>query len=167
MWLFYNLVIHFLFDEHLSCFQFCIIRHKAIMNILVQLFVDVIFLFLAITSELQQNTCSTIVLKSQLPTHCQCQCVSVLVDPNWFVCVCVCSVMSNSLQPHGLQPTRLFYPWDYPNKNTGMGCHFLLQGISLTHGSNQSLMSLLHWQVDSLPLNHLRSPHPSWYQYLI
>ena len=39
------------------------------------------------------------------------------------------SVMSNSLRPHGLQPTRLLSPWDSPGKNTGVGCHCLLQGI--------------------------------------
>ena len=36
------------------------------------------------------------------------------------------------LKPHGLQPTRLLCPWDFPGKNTGVGCHFLLQGIFLT-----------------------------------
>ena len=36
--------------------------------------------------------------------------------------------------------TRLFYPWDFPGKNTGMGCHFLLQGIFPTQGSNQNLL---------------------------
>ena len=35
--------------------------------------------------------------------------------------------MSNSVRPHGLQPTRLPRPWDSPGKNTGVGCHFLLQ----------------------------------------
>ena len=30
------------------------------------------------------------------------------------------------LQPHGLYPTRLLCPWDFPSKNTGMDCHFLL-----------------------------------------
>jgi len=35
--------------------------------------------------------------------------------------------MSNSVQPHRWQPTRLPYPWDSPSKNTGEGCHFLLQ----------------------------------------
>ena len=35
--------------------------------------------------------------------------------------------MSNSVRPHGLQPTRLRHPWDSPGKNTGVGCHFLLQ----------------------------------------
>ena len=39
-----------------------------------------------------------------------------------------------------------------PGKNTGVGCHFLLQGIFLTQRSNLHLLHLLHWQVDSLPL---------------
>ena len=39
-----------------------------------------------------------------------------------------CSVVSDSLQPRGLQPTRLLRPWDSPGKNTGVGCHFLLWG---------------------------------------
>ena len=34
--------------------------------------------------------------------------------------------MSNSLRPHGLQPTRPLCPWDFPGKSTGVGCHFLL-----------------------------------------
>ena len=37
------------------------------------------------------------------------------------------SVVSHSLQPHGLQPTRLLHPWDFPVKSTGVGCHCLLQ----------------------------------------
>ena len=37
--------------------------------------------------------------------------------------------MSNSVRPHGLQPTRLPRPWDSPGKNTGVGCHFLLQSM--------------------------------------
>ena len=36
------------------------------------------------------------------------------------------SVMSDSLGPHGLQPTRLLCPWDFPDKSTGVGCHCLL-----------------------------------------
>ena len=35
--------------------------------------------------------------------------------------------MSDSVRPHGLQPTRLLRPWDSPGKNTGEGCHVLLQ----------------------------------------
>ena len=38
-----------------------------------------------------------------------------------------CQVVSYSLRPHGLYPTRLLCPWDFPGKNTGMDCHLLLQ----------------------------------------
>ena len=53
------------------------------------------------------------------------------------------SVVSDSLWPHGLWPTRLLRPWDSPGKNTGVGCHFLLQGIFPTKGSNPGLP---HWR---------------------
>ena len=42
----------------------------------------------------------------------------------------VTQVVFNSLGPHGLQPTRLLCPWDFADKGTGVGCHFLLQEIS-------------------------------------
>ena len=74
---------------------------------------------------------------------------------NAYFCLLVCSVMSDSLQPHRLEPTRLLCPWNSPGKNTGVGCHFLLQRIFLTQGSNPSL---LHWQGDSLLLSHQGSP---------
>ena len=52
------------------------------------------------------------------------------------VCVRVCaraySVLSDSVQPHGLESCTLLCPWDFPGKNTGVGCDFLLQGIFLT-----------------------------------
>ena len=48
------------------------------------------------------------------------------------------AVVSNSLWPHGLQPTKLLCPQNFPGKNTGAGCHFLLQGIFPTQGSNLS-----------------------------
>ena len=54
---------------------------------------------------------------------------------------CSRSVMSDSLRPLGLQPARLLHPWDSPGKNTGVGCHALLQGVFLTQGSNQSLLT--------------------------
>ena len=50
------------------------------------------------------------------------------------------SVVPDSLQPHGLQPTRLLCPWDFPGKSTGVGCHCLLQGIFPTQGSNPGLL---------------------------
>ena len=36
------------------------------------------------------------------------------------------SVVSDSLRSHGLQPTRLLHPWDFPGRSTGVGCHYLL-----------------------------------------
>ena len=42
-------------------------------------------------------------------------------------CCCIASVVSYSVQPHRQQPTRLSRPWDSPGKNTGVGCHLLLQ----------------------------------------
>ena len=38
--------------------------------------------------------------------------------------------MSDSYRPHGLQPTRLLHPWDFPGKSTGVGCHCLSRHIS-------------------------------------
>ena len=53
--------------------------------------------------------------------------------------------------------------WNFPGRNIGVGCHLLFQGIFLTPGSNLSLLSLLHWQVDFffffLPLHHLGIPN--------
>ena len=60
--------------------------------------------------------------------------------------------MSDFLQPYDLESTRLLCPWDSPGKNIEVGCLALLQRIFLTQGSNLSLLGLLHWQVDSLPL---------------
>ena len=42
-----------------------------------------------------------------------------------------CSVMPDSLQPHGLQPARLLCSWNSPGETTGVGCHFLLQQASI------------------------------------
>ena len=63
-------------------------------------------------------------------------------------CVSVCSFMSDSLRPRGLYPTRLLRPWDAPGKNTGVGCHFHLQGIFSAQRLKPSLLLLLHWQTD-------------------
>ena len=49
------------------------------------------------------------------------------------------SVASDSLRPHGQQPTRFRRPWDFPGKNTGVGCHFLLQWTFPTQGSNRGV----------------------------
>ena len=66
--------------------------------------------------------------------------------------------MSHSLWTHGLQPTRLFCPWDSPGKNNGVGCHALLQRIFPTQGLNPGLplcSRILHH------LSHQGSPDKS------
>ena len=52
-------------------------------------------------------------------------------------------------------------PGDSPGRNTGVGCHALLQGIFLTQGWNLHLLCFLHWQVGSLPLALPRKPQDS------
>ena len=63
-----------------------------------------------------------------------------------------CSVMSDSLRPHRWQPTRLCRPWDFPGKNTGVDCHFLLQCIKVKSESEvaQSCLTLCD-PIDSSP----------------
>ena len=56
---------------------------------------------------------------------------SVFIKPARHVCRQVASVVSNSVRPHRRQPTRLPRPWDSPGKNTGVGCHFLLQCVKV------------------------------------
>ena len=70
-----------------------------------------------------------------------------------YVWVCVShSVVSDSLQPHGLWPARLLCPWNSPGKNTGVGCHFFLQGI---------FPSLLHCRQILYHVSNLGSPKVS------
>ena len=67
-------------------------------------------------------------------------------------------ILSDSLRPLGLQPTRLLCSRDFPGKNTGVGCDALLQGIFLTQRSNQCLLHFLHCQQ---VLYHKRHPGSS------
>ena len=78
-------------------------------------------------------------------------CVSVCVCVCVCVCVHMCSVVSDSFQPFGIEPAGLLCPWDSPGKNSGVGCHFLLQGIFPTQGLNPSLLRFLPWQASSSP----------------
>ena len=58
-------------------------------------------------------------------------------------------VVSDSLRPHGLQPTRLLHPWDFPGKSTGVGCHcLLLNGLRIQNV----------WEQYFSPWNILESP---------
>ena len=96
--------------------------------------------------------------------------------------------MSDSVRPHGRQPTRLPSPWDSPGKNTGVGCHFLLQCMkvksesevaqscptlsdpmdcslpgSSVHGIFQA--RVLEWgaiAISKVTLPHLKTPPSPW-----
>ena len=92
-----------------------------------------------------------------------------------------CSVVSDSLQPQGLQPSRLLCPWDFPGKSTGVGCYCLLwwrgsvQSLiparlfatpwtaahqdSLSITNSQSLLKLMSIEL-VMPSNHLILCHP-------
>ena len=73
----------------------------------------------------------------------------VRMKPLWKTVCCAVlshSVVSDCLRPHGLQPARLPCPWDSPGKNTGLGCHALLQGIFPTQRFNPKLLSVLDFR---------------------
>ena len=59
--------------------------------------------------------------------------------------------MSDSSRPHGLQPTRLLRPWDFPGKSTGAGCHHLLRGYRLWGHKESDMTERLHFSFQVLP----------------
>ena len=74
----------------------------------------------------------------------------------------VCSVARSCLTLYDLMECSLpdsSAHGNFPSENTGMGCHFLLQGIFPMQGLNLPLLHLLHWQADSLPLAPPGKPH--------
>ena len=81
--------------------------------------------------------------------------------PCFFHCIELVTVLLFSVwtktpcKPRDCSPPGLFCSWDFPGKNTGVSCYFLLQGIFLTQRSNSSL---LHWQVSSVSLSYQGSP---------
>ena len=108
-----------------------------------------------------------------------------LYDSNFQVCFPSSDLTSETLDNHACMLRRFSHvqpcvtlwtvayhresyvlcPWDSPGKSTGVGCHFLLQGIYLTQGSN---LSLLHWQVGFLPLAPPGNPLriiPVWFYF--
>ena len=78
------------------------------------------------------------------------------------VCVCVCVCLVALSWPTLCDPVDCSLPgprpWNFPGKNTGVGCHFLPQGIFLTQGSNSHLLCLMPRQAESLPLCATRKP---------
>ena len=75
--------------------------------------------------------------------------VPAAMAKGWYVCSVAQSCVTLR-GPMDLKAARLLCPWGSPSKNTGVGCHALLQGIFPTQGSNPSVLCLLHWQVGSL-----------------
>ena len=93
---------------------------------------------------------------------CVCVCARV------HMCVCtrvycvLCLVTQSCLtlcDPMDYSPPDSSVLGDSPGKNTGAGCHALLQGIFPTQGSNPGLLHLLHWQAGSLALAAPGKPH--------
>ena len=88
---------------------------------------------------------------------------TVLLTPDtnaspWHFCIVACSVESDFLQPHGHSwPAGLLCAWDFPSKNTGMGCHFLLWAIFPTQELNPLLLHLQHcrWSLHCWATWHL------------
>ena len=75
------------------------------------------------------------------------------------MCVCTLSWVWLCATPR-LKPSRLLCSWNFPGTNTGVGCHFLFQGIFPTQGWNPVSCVSCHGQVDSFPGGyHLRSPN--------
>ena len=80
-----------------------------------------------------------------------------------WVCVCVCAQLCLTLcDPTDCNPPGCSVHGSFWAKNTGVGCHFLPQGIFLTQGLNPHLSCLLHWQADSLSLCPLASLSIKW-----
>ena len=78
----------------------------------------------------KKKRCSGTVIKPLWVSHFTAAGENARCKPTKLPAGLVASVVSNSLRPHGLQPPRPLCPWGAPGKNTGVGCHALLQGSS-------------------------------------
>ena len=91
-------------------------------------------------------------LKSLLPHHSSKASVLCYIDSRKLTVLCAVLCWFQLFATPQSVVCQAPCPWDCPGKNTGGGCHFLLQGIFPTRGLNPHLSHLLHWQVGSLPL---------------
>ena len=86
--------------------------------------------------------------------HYICVCVYIYIYTHIYIkCVCVLSHVWHFFATLRTTDHLFLCPQDFPGKNSGVGCHFLLGGIFPTQGLNLSLLHFLHWQVYSLPLS--------------
>ena len=81
-----------------------------------------------------------------------------LLPPRWKRFSVVTSVVSDSVRPHRQQPTGLPHPWDSPGKNTGVGCHFLLQCMKVK--SERKVAQSCPTLSDPIGLQHTRLLRP-------
>ena len=149
----YDLRSFFKFDQF---YPHCVCCVCVCVCVCVQIYANLSYMQISITTsdtKLHNSSITQGSLVLLLHSHSQ-----PPLPPSLCVYVLSHSLVSDSLRPHGLQPARLFCLWNCPGKNTGVGCHFLLQGICPIHGLKAHLLGLLHWQADSLPLCHLGSP---------
>ena len=106
------------------------------------------FSFSLVLGRNQVTSCFTFYLLKLIVKYVMCVCLCV--------CVCVCDsflVISNLCDP--MDSTRLLCSWDSPGKNTGVGCHSLLQGIFPTQRLNPGL---LQCRQSLFCLSHQGSP---------
>ena len=97
------------------------------------------------------------VLLLELCKTCETASQNIKQDTNcyyWCVCMCVGSVVSDSVQPPWSVTCRLFCSWKFPGKNTGVGCHFPCQRIFTNQGTNLHLLCLLPCRQTLYHLSH-------------
>ena len=82
-------------------------------------------------------------------------CFKIAKQRAYFRCCLVAKSYLTLLWPHGLYPTRLLHPWDFPGKTIGVVCHFRLQEIFPTQGLN---LGLPHCRQTLYRLSHQESP---------
>ena len=101
-------------------------------------------------------------LDPKLATQVDALMLSITCNEERATCCCCFSysVMFNCLQPHGLQLSRFLCSWDFLGKHTGVGRHFLLQGVLPNPGIKPAAPSMSPvLQTDSLPLSQIYGVH--------
>ena len=102
---------------------------------------------------------ASLLISEKLPTPIATLPFSLTYNEVWLSLLFSHQVTSDSLRPHGPQPTSLLCPWDSPGKNTEVGCHAFLQGIFPTQRSNPRLLVFCIGKRVLYRQRHLGSPH--------